>query len=137
MVYENSLKPIIENKKPVEEVREIEEVQLPKLSEITDKDGKVKLPPELISKLRDPNAKFRFDVVAFPFVDEANAIIVARSHEIMRHMEENYPTVVQLLNYNRAGVIEFLKAEGGLSAVEVIHDFDVRSTSTSNDGKEV
>ena len=42
---------LIENKKPVEEVRCIEEIQLPKLSEITDKDGKVKLPPELINKL--------------------------------------------------------------------------------------
>jgi|SRR3954447_13251516 len=126
--------------KPVETVYELkkeEEIRLPKLSEITDKDGKVKLPSELIEKLRDPNARFRVDVVAFPFVDEANALIVARSQAIMSEMERDYPTVVSLLNYNRAGVIEFLKAEGGLSAIEVIHDFDVRSTSTSDDGKEV
>jgi len=57
----------IENKKPVEEVRYIEEeIRLPKLSEITDKDGKVKLPPELIEKLRDPNARFRLDLMVLP-----------------------------------------------------------------------
>jgi hypothetical protein len=137
MVYENNLKPIIENKKLVEEVREIEEIRLPKLSEITDKDGKVKLPPELIEKLRDPNAKFRLDVVAFPFVDEATALIVARSQAIMDEMRRNYPTVVQVFDYNRAGMIEFLDVEGGLTAIEVVHDFDVKSTSTSDDGKEV
>ena len=57
---------LIENKKPVEEVRCIEEIQLPKLSEITDKDGKVKLPPELINKLLDPQIKIRMDVMVFP-----------------------------------------------------------------------
>lgn len=36
------------------------------MSEITDKDGKVKLPPELIEKLLDPQVKIRMDVVAFP-----------------------------------------------------------------------
>jgi len=58
---------LINNNKPVEEVRYIEEeIRLPKLSEITDKDGKVKLPPELIEKLLDPQIKIRMDVVAFP-----------------------------------------------------------------------
>lgn len=65
MVNENLIK-LIENKKPVEEVREIEEVRLPMLSEITDKDGKVKLPSELIEKLRDPQARFRTDLVVCP-----------------------------------------------------------------------
>ncbi|CAG8547248.1 12621_t:CDS:2 [Ambispora gerdemannii] len=60
----------IENKKPFETVyelkNEVEEIRLPMLSEITDKDGKVKLPPELIEKLRDPNARFRTDLVVCP-----------------------------------------------------------------------
>ncbi|CAG8821157.1 29429_t:CDS:2, partial [Racocetra persica] len=30
-----------------------EEIQLPKLSEITDENGKVKLPPELVEKMQD------------------------------------------------------------------------------------
>jgi len=67
MVKENIIP--IENKKPFETVYELKneyEVQLPKLSEITDKDGKVKLPPELISKLRDPNARFRTDLIVCP-----------------------------------------------------------------------
>jgi len=106
MVNENNLKPIIENKKPVEEVRYIEEIQLPKLSEITDKDGKVKLPPELIEKLRDPNARFRVDVVAFPFVDEATALIVARSDAIMTRLNRDYSNVVSLFNHNRRGTVE-------------------------------
>jgi len=56
-----------ENEKPVEEAKHAEEVvRLPMLSEITDKDGKVKLPPEFIEKLRDPNARFRLDLVVFP-----------------------------------------------------------------------
>jgi|SRR5437764_8551969 len=64
-VYE--LKNEIENKELVEEARHVEEVvRLPMLSEITDKDGKVKLPPEFIEKLRDPNARFRLDLVVFP-----------------------------------------------------------------------
>ncbi|KLL01915.1 MAG: hypothetical protein MRERC_7c084 [Mycoplasmataceae bacterium RC_NB112A] len=50
----------------VEEIRYIEETRLPKLSEITDKDGKVKLSPEFIDKLRDPNAGFRVDLTVFP-----------------------------------------------------------------------
>ena len=63
----------IENKKPVEEVRYIEEeIRLPMLSEITDKDGKVKLPPELISKIRDPNARFRVDLMVFPLKVDSN-----------------------------------------------------------------
>lgn len=64
----------IENKKPFETVYELknEEVQLPKLSEITDKDGKVNLPPELISKLRDPNARFRVNLMVFPLRVDSN-----------------------------------------------------------------
>jgi len=64
---DNNLKPLVANKKPVEEVKHIEEeIRLPKLSEITDKDGKVKLPPELIAKLRDPNARFRVELMVCP-----------------------------------------------------------------------
>jgi len=64
-VYE--LKNEIENKKTVEEAKHTEEVvRVPMLSEITDKDGKVKLPSEFINKLRDPNARFRLDLVVFP-----------------------------------------------------------------------
>ena len=48
------------------EVKYVEEAQLPKLSEITDKDGKVKLPSELISRLRDPQARFRTDLIVCP-----------------------------------------------------------------------
>lgn len=48
------------------EVKYVEATQLPKLSEITDKNGKVKLPLELISKLRDPQARFNNDLVVFP-----------------------------------------------------------------------
>jgi len=72
MVKENLIP--IENKKPFETVYELknEEVQLPKLSEITDKDGKVNLPPELISKLRDPNARFRVDLMVFPLKVDSN-----------------------------------------------------------------
>ena len=65
MVNNNQI-PIEVNKKPFETVQELKEVQLPKLSEITDKDEKVKLPPELIAKLRDPNARFRVDLMVFP-----------------------------------------------------------------------
>src|SRR3954453_22655419 len=95
--------------KPVETVYELkkeEEIRLPKLSEITDKDGKVKLPSELIEKLRDPNARFRVDVVAFPFVDEANALIVARSQAIMTRLNRDYSNVVSLFNHNRRGTVE-------------------------------
>jgi len=117
---------LIENKKPVEEVRYIgEEIQLPKLSEITDKDGKVKLPPELIEKLRDPNARFRVDLVAFPFVDEATALIVARSDAIMTRLNREYPNVVSLFNHNRTGTVEWLRAEGALAGYNVIHKFNV------------
>jgi len=65
MVNNNEI-PIEVNKKPFETVYEIKEVQLPKLNEITDKDGKVRLSPELIAKLRDPNARFRTDLVVCP-----------------------------------------------------------------------
>ena len=58
---------LIENKKPFEEVSYLEEqIKLPNLSEITDENGKVKLPTELINKLRDPNAKFNSDLVVCP-----------------------------------------------------------------------
>jgi hypothetical protein len=66
----------IEVKKPFETVyelkNEVEEIRLPMLSEITDKDGKVKLPPELIEKLRDPNARFNSDLVVFPLRVDSN-----------------------------------------------------------------
>jgi len=65
MVNNNQI-PIEVNKKPFETVYKIKEVQLPKLNEITDKDSKIKLPPELISKLRDPNARFRVDLMVCP-----------------------------------------------------------------------
>jgi hypothetical protein len=48
------------------EVKYVEATQLPKLSEITDKNGKVKLPSEFIDKLRDPNARFRTDLIVYP-----------------------------------------------------------------------
>ena len=97
----------IENKKPAEEVRHVEEeIRLPKLSEITDKDGKVKLPPEFIEKLRDPNARFKLDLMVFPFVDEATALIVARSDAIMTRLNREYPNVVSLFNHNRKGTVE-------------------------------
>lgn len=48
------------------EVKYVEETRLPKLSEITGKDGKVKLPSEFIERLRDPNARFRVDLEVFP-----------------------------------------------------------------------
>jgi len=75
MVNNNQI-PIEVNKKPFETVyelkneNEVEEIRLPKLSEITDKDGKVKLPPEFIEKLRDPNARFRLDLIVFPMWSE-------------------------------------------------------------------
>jgi hypothetical protein len=71
-VYE--IKDEIKNKEVVEkEERHTEEVvRLPMLSEITDKDGKVKLPPEFINKLRDPNARFRLDLVVFPLRVDSN-----------------------------------------------------------------
>ncbi|MDR1670205.1 MAG: hypothetical protein LBR43_00565 [Spiroplasmataceae bacterium] len=47
-------------------VQELKEVQLPNLSEITDESGKVKLPDELINKLRDPNARFEVDLTVCP-----------------------------------------------------------------------
>lgn len=71
-----------------------------------------------------------------PAIDEATALIVAQSQVIMDEMRRDYPRVVQLLNYNRAGVIEFLHAEGGLTAIEVVHNFDV-SHSGSWDGPKV
>lgn len=117
---------LIENKKPVEEVKYIEEetIQLPKLSEITDKDGKVKLPLELIDKLRDPDARFRIDVVAFPFVDESDALIVARSDEIISVLRQKAPVIAELLSDNRSGTLAFLKARGALSVYrETLSDF--------------
>jgi hypothetical protein len=57
MVNNNGI-PIEVNKKPFAEERRFEEVvELPKLSEITDKDGKVNLSPEFVKKLLDPNVK--------------------------------------------------------------------------------
>jgi hypothetical protein len=54
------------------EVKYVEATQLPKLSEITDKNGKVKLPLELISRLRDPNARFNSDLAVFPLKVDSN-----------------------------------------------------------------
>ena len=47
-----------------------EEIQLPMLSEITDKGGKVTLPSQLVNKLRDPNARFRIDLGICPMWTE-------------------------------------------------------------------
>lgn len=140
MVNENNLKPIIDSKKIVEEVRELEESSWWK--EYQGSVVKSPLSKAARSKVINKSgsnyvSENKEGYGPMPFVDEANALIVARSQAIMSEMERDYPTVVRLLNYNRAGVIEFLKAEGGLSAVEVIHDFNVRSTSTSDYGPEV
>jgi hypothetical protein len=54
------------------EVKYVEATQLPKLSEITDKNGKVKLPLELINRLRDPNARFNSDLAVFPLKVDSN-----------------------------------------------------------------
>jgi len=61
MVNNNNLIPKTET---VYELKE--EIRLPMLSEITGKDGKVKLSPELVNKLRDPNARFRIDSMICP-----------------------------------------------------------------------
>jgi hypothetical protein len=69
MVKNNQI-PIEVNKKPFETVyelkNEVEEIRLPKLSEIADRNGKVKLPSEFIKKLRDPNARFKVDLIVCP-----------------------------------------------------------------------
>lgn len=72
-----------------------------------------------------------------PFFDEANALIVARSQEIVSELRRNYPTIVQLLNHNRKGTLAFLKANDALFFHEVIHEFSVSSGSDSWYGPEV
>src|SRR5437763_15989191 len=138
MVNENNLKPLIDNKKLVEEIRELEN-EIPSFEEFIKTyeadEGVIDSYNGEVDSYKDIRVGKRSGPM--PFVDEANALIVARSQAIMDEMRREHPTVVQLLNYNRSGVIEFLKAEGGLSAIEVIHDFDVRSTSTSSHGPEV
>jgi len=119
---------LIENKKPVEEVRQIEEeIRLPKLSEITDKNGKVKLPPELIEKLRDPNARFRTDIVAFPYGDET-ALMIVKSSSIMSGLSRDCPTIARLFESNRSGTMNFLKANGAFSTYRVSREFYVDHT---------
>ncbi len=129
---------LVENKKPFETVAELKN-EVPSFEEFMktyESDEKVIDSYNLeVDSYKDIGVGKIFGPM--PFVDEVNALIVARSQSIMDEMRRDYPTVVQLLNYNRAGVIEFLKAEGGLSAIEVIHDFDVRSTSNSSYGPEV
>ena len=129
---------IKENYKKVEEIREIEN-EIPSFEEFMktyeNDEGIIDSYNSEVKSYGDIGIAKGYGPM--PFVDEANALIVARSQAIMDEMRREYPTVVQLLNYNRAGVIEFLRAEGGLSAIEVIHDFDVRSTSTSSHGPEV
>ena len=41
-----------------------------------------------------------------PFVDEATALIVARSDAIMSRLRRDYSNVVELFNYNRRGTVE-------------------------------
>ena len=84
-----------ENYKKVEEVREIEEVQLPNLSEITDESGKVNLPSELVAKLRDPNARFGVNVTVFTI--DSQALMIAGSQSIVSRIERDFPKVAELL----------------------------------------
>lgn len=105
-----------EVKKPFETVyeikNEIEEIRLPKLSEITDKDGKVKLPPELIEKLWDPNARFRTDLMVFPAWSEewetlkiscmaSNCGNTYRSEWKHANCSYSYPSSIQWSTYAR------------------------------------
>lgn len=132
MVKENIIP--IENKKPVEEVRQIEEeIRLPKLSEITDKDGKVKLPPELIEKLRDPNARFRVDVVAFPV--DSQALMIAGSQSIMSKIRSDFPNVAELLEEMPDATLGFLREKHAFSAYRGQNAFKVPCSHTDNYSK--
>ena len=140
MVKENLI-PLIDKQKLVEEVRELEETSWWK--EYQEQVKKSPLSPaargKVISKSGDGfvSERGKEGYGPMPFVDEATALIVARSHSIMERIRQDYPTVARLFDYNREGVISFLKAQGGMTAIEVVHDFDVRSSSTSDSGREV
>jgi hypothetical protein len=58
-----------------------------------------------------------------PFVDEATALIIARSDYIMVRLNREYPNIVTLFNHNRSGTVEWLKAEGALTGHNVTYAF--------------
>ncbi|CAI2198026.1 3610_t:CDS:2, partial [Funneliformis geosporum] len=94
--------------KTVHELK-VEEIRLPKLSEITDEDGKVKLPPELIEKLRDLNARFRTDLIVCPFFQCHGSGCTGRKTDLPTLTE----VVSALLEYegaNRQFAAKFLKS---------------------------
>jgi hypothetical protein len=76
MVNEQNLIPKTET---VYELKnEVEKFRVPMLSEIIDENGKVKLPPEYVEKLRDPNARFGVDLtVCLVGIEEWEDLYVA------------------------------------------------------------
>jgi len=59
-----------------------------------------------------------------PFVDESDALIVARSDEIISVLRQKAPVIAELLSDNRSGTLAFLKAKGALSVYrETLSDF--------------
>ncbi|CAI2162686.1 6824_t:CDS:2 [Funneliformis geosporum] len=83
MTKENII-PVVNQQKLVEEVRELEENSG---SDFVSERGKGGYGP-------------------MPFVDEATALIVARTDDIMNRLEGKYPNIVKIFKHNPKGTVE-------------------------------
>ena len=67
-----------------------------------------------------------------PFCDGSSSLFAARSQDIIRELKRNFPTIVQLLDHNRAGTVAFLKANDAAFTYDIVHEFYVPSGSGSS-----
>ncbi|RHZ81113.1 hypothetical protein Glove_123g159 [Diversispora epigaea] len=65
------------------------------------------------------------------FVSEA-ALMVAQSSAIIRRLQNEYPKLSELFEFNRKGTIGFLKANGGLYGFHLSHNFNVDNSGENN-----
>ena len=126
MVNENNLKPLIENKKLVEEIRELEN-EIPSFEEFIKTyeadEGVIDSYNGEVDSYKDIRVGKRSGPM--PFTDEASALIVSRSDDIMKRLRRDYSNIVALFNHNLSGTVELLKAEGALAGFNVVHRFNV------------
>lgn len=124
MVNENKIPIEVVNKKPVETVAELKEVNWWTKNPIK-KSNLSKSAQDLVNRKSGSEyvSENKEGYGPMGFTDEA--LQVAQSYAIMNRIRNEFPNVASLLDWKREATLGFLKANGALSGYRVNHTFYV------------
>jgi hypothetical protein len=137
MVNENNFKPIINQQKLVEEIRELEESSWWKEyeSSINKSNLSSAAKNKIISKSGSDYVSERGKEGYGPMPVDSQALMIAGSQSIMSKIERDFPNVAELLRWNQKATLGFLREKHAFSAYRGQNAFRVPCSHTDNYSK--